>query len=77
MTASLTRREIEILTRVAQGETARQVALSLGITKRTVAAHMQSICEKLDATNGAQAVAIAVTLGLIQLSRLNWRSEQV
>jgi DNA-binding CsgD family transcriptional regulator len=66
MTASLTRREIEVLTRVAQGETARQVALSLGITKRTVAAHMQSICEKLNSTNGAQAVAIAVTLDLIQ-----------
>lgn len=58
LTASLTRREIETLTRVAQGQTARQVALSLGITKRTVSAHMQSICEKLDATKGAQAVAI-------------------
>jgi DNA-binding CsgD family transcriptional regulator len=67
MAVSLTHREIEVLAHIAQGMTAAEIATLLGITKRTVDAHMQSIREELNASNTAHAVAVAVTLGLIKL----------
>ncbi len=61
----LTPREREVLTWVARGKAAREIAVILGITKRTVDEHMATIRRKLHAASGAQAVAIAVRNGLI------------
>lgn len=63
--AQLTDREVEVLTHLAQGEKAREIAERLDITVRTVAAHIKSTCDKLGASNGANAVAIALTRDLI------------
>ncbi len=63
---ALTPREIEVLTLFAKGNTARQIAHSLGITKRTADAHREMIIRKLDASNIANAVALAVVNGIIQ-----------
>jgi len=63
---TLTSREIEVLTLLAKGKTARQIAHSLGITKRTADAHRQAIIEKLRASNIASAVAVAIVNGIIQ-----------
>lgn len=62
----LTRREVEVLAQLAKGKTARQIAEILGITKRTVDAHLQSAYLKLGASNGTHAVAIALRDGIIE-----------
>ena len=65
--SALTRREIEVLTLSARGENAVQVANELGITKRTVEEHRQTIVRKLGASNITHAVAVALTSGIIGL----------
>jgi DNA-binding NarL/FixJ family response regulator len=55
-----TPRETEVLTLVAHGQTARQIGKKLGISKRTVDAHMQRATSKLGAANTTQAVAILI-----------------
>jgi DNA-binding CsgD family transcriptional regulator len=62
---ALTRREIEVLTLSARGKTAAQIAKDLGITKRTVVAHRESIVRKLKAANLTHAVALALTTQII------------
>jgi len=53
----LTRRELEVLGLVIDGATNRQIASTLFITQRTVAAHLEHIRSKLDApTRTAAAV---------------------
>jgi DNA-binding CsgD family transcriptional regulator len=59
-THSLTPREREVLTWVARGKSASNIAKTLRITKRTVDGHVQSAARKLGAQNRAQAVAIAL-----------------
>ena len=58
--ARLTRREAEVLARVAQGKTNRDVAAHLGISPRTVQKHLENIFAKLGqhSRTGA-AVALA------------------
>ena len=57
---SLTPREAEVLTWVAKGKTAREVAQILHIAKRTVDEHVQSIIRKLGVANRTHAVAFAL-----------------
>ena len=61
----LSKREREILQRVANGATTRQVATDLGISPHTVKTHLERIFEKLEANDRAQAVAIAIRTGLV------------
>ena len=61
----LSSREREILQWVAAGKSQQDVADILGIAQRTVEVHMASGREKLGALNTPQAVARAVSLGLI------------
>jgi DNA-binding NarL/FixJ family response regulator len=61
----LTPREVEVLSLLARGRSSRQIGESLGISKRTVDAHSQAIIWKLGALNRAQAVAIAVSDGMV------------
>jgi DNA-binding NarL/FixJ family response regulator len=64
--APLSRREIEILQKVAYGSTTKEVADSLGISPHTVKTHLERIFEKLGANDRAQAVAIAIRRGLVE-----------
>jgi DNA-binding CsgD family transcriptional regulator len=57
---SLTPRELEVLTWAAQGKSAWEIGVILGITKRTVDEHIHTATRKLGAANRTQAVAIAV-----------------
>jgi DNA-binding CsgD family transcriptional regulator len=59
----LTQRETEILSRVAEGMSSLQVAMSLGISSRTVENHKQRIFAKLGARSQAHAVAVALASG--------------
>jgi DNA-binding NarL/FixJ family response regulator len=61
----LSRRESEILQRVAYGATTKEVARDLGISAHTVKTHLERIFEKLGANDRAQAVAIALRRGLV------------
>jgi len=60
---SLTEREREILAAVARGERSKEVAARLGITERTVKAHLASIYNKLGVDSRAAAIAIAAQRG--------------
>ncbi|MGB7645585.1 MAG: response regulator transcription factor [Pseudomonas fluorescens] len=52
--AGLTQREREVATAVAAGASNKEIARSLGITERTVKAHVGAILEKLDVRDRLQ-----------------------
>jgi len=62
---NLTEREQEVLEAVARGERSKEVAVQLGISERTVKAHLGSIYHKLDVDSRAAAIAVAAQLGLL------------
>ena len=64
-TTPLSKREREILQRVADGATTKLVATDLGISPHTVKTHLERIFEKLGANDRAQAVAIAIRTGIV------------
>jgi DNA-binding NarL/FixJ family response regulator len=61
----LSKREREILQKVADGATTKLVASELGISPHTVKTHLERIFEKLGANDRAQAVAIAIRTGIV------------
>jgi DNA-binding NarL/FixJ family response regulator len=61
----LSKRESEILQKVAYGATTKEVARELDISPHTVKTHLERIFEKLGANDRAQAVAIALRQGLV------------
>lgn len=61
----LTDRERECLLWVTEGKTAWETSRILRISERTVNFHLHNAQEKLGVVNGPQAIARAVTLGLI------------
>jgi len=64
---ALTGREVEVLRQVAGGNRNRDIAEKLFITEETVKVHIKHIMEKLGATDRAEAVAIGVRRGIIEL----------
>ena len=65
----LTEREREVLQRVANGARSKEVALQLGISERTVKAHLASIYNKLGVDSRAAAIGAAIQRGLISLPK--------
>jgi NarL family two-component system response regulator YdfI len=61
----LTDREREVLIGVARGERSKEIAARLGITERTVKAHLASIYNKFGVDSRAAAIAVASQRGLI------------
>ena len=61
----LSEREIEVLQHVAMGERNKEIAYHLGITERTVKAHLTHIYQKLQVDSRAAAVAEAGKRGMI------------
>jgi two-component system response regulator DctR len=59
-TSSLTRRELEVLRRVVVGETNKEIAVSLGISPRTVEVHRAAAMRKLGARNTADMIRLAL-----------------
>jgi len=64
---ALTRRESEVLRLVGAGYRNRQVSEMLFISEETVKIHMKHVLDKLGATHRTQAVAIAISRGIIQM----------
>jgi DNA-binding NarL/FixJ family response regulator len=63
----LTRREVDVLQKMASGNRNRDIAEQLFISEETVKGHVKHIMEKLSASDRTEAVAIAVRRGIIQL----------
>ncbi len=65
--AALTEREREVLSLVALGMTNRAIALSLGISEHTAKFHVGAVLAKLQAQSRAEAVSVALRLGILAL----------
>ncbi len=63
--ARLTKREIEILSLIAQGHSSKEAADALYVSKRTVDFHLSNIYDKLQVNNRVQAYRAATRMGLI------------
>ena len=59
----LTEREMEVLQAAALGKTSKEIAFALGISERTVKAHLGSIYQKLGVDSRAAAIAAAAGRG--------------
>jgi NarL family two-component system response regulator YdfI len=62
---ALSEREKEVLAGVARGERSKEIAARLGISERTVKAHLDSIFNKLGVDSRAAAVSEALKRGLL------------
>ena len=62
----LTERQIEVLQKVVDGLTYKDIAGALFITERTVKYHMREILQKLHLRNKSQAIAYALRSGLVK-----------
>ena len=65
-TAELTRRERDVLERLAEGRHTEEVAALLHVSPHTVRSRVKSVLRKLDARNREHAVAIAMVEGAIE-----------
>ena len=71
----LSERELQVLNAVADGDTNKGIALQLGISERTVKAHLTSVYNKLGVDSRAAAIAAAGTQWLaIVVARTKPRS---
>ncbi|UGS37211.1 helix-turn-helix transcriptional regulator [Capillimicrobium parvum] len=72
----LSRRELEVLTLVADGARNDDIASTLVVTTRTVKAHVQHILEKLDVSSRSAATRTAIDEGILlrppQAARAAW-----
>ncbi|WP_228994361.1 LuxR C-terminal-related transcriptional regulator [Streptomyces sp. DH8] len=66
--AYITARERDVLRLAANGSTNRLIGRQLGVGEEAVKSAMQSILRKLRVNDRAQAVAVALRLGLLDLS---------
>lgn len=63
--AGLTEREVEVLRLLARGQTNRQIAVRLGISIKTVGAHVEHIYTKADVRSRAAATLFAMRNDLV------------
>jgi DNA-binding NarL/FixJ family response regulator len=63
----LTEREVEVLRRVAHGESNQQIAAALGISEATTRTHVSNILSKLHLASRTQAALYALREGLASL----------
>lgn len=61
----LSPRELQCIGLAARGQTSRDIAFKLGISERTIQFHFDSIRSKLGAANRQEAVAKAISSGLV------------
>ncbi|MDO8650038.1 MAG: LuxR C-terminal-related transcriptional regulator [Candidatus Berkelbacteria bacterium] len=61
----LSKREIEVLSLIAEGHCSKEAADVLFVSKRTIDFHLANIFDKLQVNNRVQAYRAAMRLGLI------------
>lgn len=62
----LSEKERIVLQAIARGYRSKEIASDMGISERTVKAHLTSIYNKLGVNSRSQAVAVAVERGIVQ-----------
>jgi len=67
----LTKRELEVLSLLADGRVKKEIADQLQISLTTVVSHVAHIYEKLNAPNAPAAIAKAFQLGILPLSGMD------
>jgi DNA-binding NarL/FixJ family response regulator len=63
----LSKREVEVLQKVAGGNRNSDIAALLFISEETVKGHIKHIMEKLGASDRTEAVAVGIRRGIIHL----------
>lgn len=63
--SSLTAREREVLCMIANGQSTKQVAASLGVSPKTIATHREHLMKKLDLHSVAELTRYALREGLV------------
>ena len=64
----LTPREVEILQRVAAGESSADIAVRLGMSRHTLRTHIQNVLTKLGVHSKTDAVVAAIRFGKVRTS---------
>ena len=64
---SLSPRELQVLTLIAEGKSNKVIAARLSITEETAKGHVKNIFAKLHATDRTHAVMLALQRGILQL----------
>jgi DNA-binding NarL/FixJ family response regulator len=64
---TLSKREVEVLRKIADGNRNSDIAALLFVSEETIKGHVKHIMEKLGASDRTEAVAIGVRRGIIQL----------
>ena len=65
--ARLTPREREVLARIAAGMTSKEIALSLGVSLRTINTHREHLAKKLSTSSVAALVRYALENGITEI----------
>jgi DNA-binding NarL/FixJ family response regulator len=68
--SALSQREKEVLVMTAQGMSGREISGELGISERTVEAHLGAVYSKFGAKNKTEAVLMALKSGILLLDEL-------
>jgi DNA-binding NarL/FixJ family response regulator len=63
----LTDRELQVLRRIAEGLSNREIAEQLGISESTVKTHVNGLLGKLGVTDRTKALVLALKLGLVEI----------
>jgi two-component system, NarL family, response regulator LiaR len=63
--SALTRRELEVLALIGRGQSNKRIAFELGISEKTVKAHVGHLLAKLGVSDRTQAALVAVRQGLV------------
>ena len=66
----LSGREAEVLALVARGAANKEIARSMGLSVRTVEAHVRNIFAKLQVGSRTEAVMLAVKEGILSLEEV-------
>jgi DNA-binding NarL/FixJ family response regulator len=62
---TLTRRELEVLTAMAEGLSNKLIADKLDMSDHTAKFHVRNVCEKLECDTRTGAVAKAIRAGIV------------
>lgn len=71
VSSELTPREQDVLTYLAKGFTANEIASSLGISGHTVASHTKNVYRKLVIHTKGEAILEAIRMGLVSVDNIN------
>ena len=64
--AQLTPREREVMLRIIEGRTTKQIAAEFGVTTQTIDAHRQRVLQKMDADTTTELVRVSVENRLVE-----------